>query len=286
MTEQETTPETPPEEDGTAHLFSALGKQIKALREHRGLTQRELADASHFGVDLISAIERGVRTPQPDLLVAVDPVLGAHGALSAAIPDVEKALTRTRTRHPQWYRDYAGLEAQALELHHYGNQVIHGLLQTEAYARAIFTQRQPLLSVDMVEKRVADRLSRQSVFEAWPPPQYSFIFEEAVLRRPIGGRAVHQEQLRRLLTVGALRNVRIQVMETSCEEHPNMDGAFTLLTAKNEQRVGYTEVQGFPRLITDAREVREIQARYGIMQTMALRPPASMALIEKILGEQ
>ncbi|MFD3516646.1 Scr1 family TA system antitoxin-like transcriptional regulator [Streptomyces sp. NPDC058657] len=284
--EQEATPETPSQEDGTAHLFSALGKQIKALREHRGMKQTELAAAVNFGADLISAVERGVRTPQPDLLIACEEPLQAHGTLAAAIPDVVEALKRNRTRHPQWYRDYAGLEKQALEIHHYGNQVVHGLLQTEAYARAIFTGRRPLLSEETVEKRVTDRLSRQVVLEKWPPTQFGFIFEEVVLRRPIGGREVHQEQLRRLLGAGNQRNITLQVVETACEEHPNLDSAFTLLTARNEQRVAYTEAQGHPRLITDPREVREIQDRYGIMQTLALRPDASMALIERILGDR
>ncbi|MFJ4875295.1 helix-turn-helix domain-containing protein [Streptomyces sp. NPDC088745] len=280
------TPETPSQEDGTAHLFSALGKQIKALREHRGMKQVELATAVCFGPDLVSAIERGARTPQPDFLRAADPVLGAHGALIAVIPDVEEALKRSRTRHPDWYRNYAKLEAEALEIHHYGNQVVHGLLQTEAYAQAIFTQRRPLYSEETVEKRVADRLSRQVVLEKWPPTQFGFIFEEVVLRRPIGGRAVHHEQLHRLLTLGSQRHITLQVVETGCEEHPNMDGALTLLTAKNEQRVAYTEVQGHPRLIVDPTEVREIQERYGIMQTLALRPDASMAMIERILGDR
>ncbi|MEU8889094.1 helix-turn-helix transcriptional regulator [Streptomyces sp. NPDC048442] len=284
--EQEATPETPSQEDGTAHLFRALGKQIKALREYRGLKQTELATMVQFGADLISAVERGVRTPQPELLSAAEVALDAHGALEAAIPDVVEALKRSRTRHPQWYRDYAGLEKQALEIHHYGNQVVHGLLQTEAYARAIFTRWRPLLSEETVEKRVADRLSRQVVLEKWPPAQFGFIFEEVVLRRPIGGREVHHAQLRRLLAAGSQRNITLQVIETGCEEHPNMDGAFNLLTAKNEQRVAYTEVQGHPRLIVDSREVREIQERYGIMQTLALRPDASMALIERILGDR
>ncbi|CAM5251039.1 transcriptional regulator [Streptomyces spiroverticillatus] len=267
-------------------LPDALGKQIKALREFRGMKQSELATAVRFGPDLISAVERGTRTPQPDLLLAADPVLGAHGTLIAAIPDVEEALKKSRTRHPDWYRNYAKLEAEALEIFHYGNQVVHGLLQTEAYARAIFTRWRPLYSEETVEKRVADRLSRQGVLEKWPPTQFGFIFEEVALHRPIGGREVHHEQLRRLLTLGTRRNITIQVMETACEEHPNMDGAFNLLTAKNEQRVAYTEVQGHPRLITDPAEVRAMQERYGIMQTLALRPDASLAMIERILGDR
>ncbi|MFF0746449.1 Scr1 family TA system antitoxin-like transcriptional regulator [Streptomyces sp. NPDC004111] len=284
--EQEATPETPSQEDGTAHLFSALGKQIKALREYRGMKQTELAAAVNFGADLVSAIERGVRTPQPDLLAAVDDALDAHGTFKAAVPDVVEALKKNRTRHPDWYRNYAKLEADSLELHDYSNQTILGLLQTEAYARAVFSQRRPLLDEGTIERRVADRLSRQQVFEKWPAPEFSFILEEVVLRRPIGGYDVQREQLRHLLEIGRARNVQLQVMQTERFEHCNLGSAFTLLVAKNEKHVGYTEAQGHPRLITSPQEVRELEARYAIMRTQALRPPESLAFIEKILGDR
>ncbi|MFJ2744405.1 helix-turn-helix domain-containing protein [Streptomyces sp. NPDC087440] len=279
-------PETPSQEDGTAHLFSALGKQIKALREYRGMTQVELATAVRFGPDLISAIERHTRTPQPEFLRAVDPVLRAHGTLIAAIPDVEEALKKNRTRHPDWYRNYAKLEAEALELHDYSNQAILGLLQTEDYAQAIFQRRRPLLSEETINKRVADRISRQAVFEKWPPTEFSFIIEEDVLRRPIGGRDIHHAQLRSLLKVSEMRNVHLQAASTAWEEHPNMDGAFTLIVAKNGQHVGYTEVQGHARLITDPEEVRDLEVRYAIMRSQCLRPPETVDLIMSILGDR
>jgi transcriptional regulator with XRE-family HTH domain len=284
MTEER--PERPAEVDGTAHLFSALGKQIKVLRENASMSQRELGVAAHCGEDLISAMERGVRTPQPDFLVRADELLAAGGVLKAAIEDVREAQAKARTRHPDWFRDYARAEAEAVSLHDYRNQAVPGLLQTEEYARAIFTQRQPLLDEETIEKRVADRLARQQIFERWPAPTFSYVLEEAVLQRPIGGRTVHEHQLRRLLRIGQLRTVELQVMPTDREEHPNMDGAFILLTPKGRQQVAYTEVQGYPRLITDPEEVRVFTERYGIIRSRALTPRESLALIEKTLGER
>ncbi|MEU9011000.1 helix-turn-helix transcriptional regulator [Streptomyces sp. NPDC048479] len=284
MTEER--PERPAEVDGTAHLFSALGKQIKVLRENASMSQRELGVAAHCGEDLISAMERGVRTPQPDFLVRADELLAAGGVLKAAIDDVREAQKKARTRHPEWYRDYAKLEAEAVELHYYSNQAVPGLLQTEEYARAVFSQRRPLLNEETVEKRVTDRLSRQQIFERWPSPTFSFILEEAILQRPIGGRSVHEGQLRLLLRLGRLRTVELQVMPTDRDEHPTMDGPFTLLTSKERRQVAYVEVQGYPRLITDTEEVRLITDRYGILRTQALRPRESVTLIEKMLGER
>lgn len=283
--ERERRPETPAAAEGTTGLFTALGKMLKLLRERKGLTQKEFGQLVGYGPDAVSAMERGVRVPRPELLEKADEILDAGGLLKQAIPEVKEAMKRARTRHPEWYRGYAVLEAQAVELHHYCNHAVHGLLQTEEHARAVFTKRRPLMSEETIEKRVADRLTRQQVFEQWPPPAVSYVLEEVVLDRPIAGRRAHADQLRRLLHVGSMRNVEIQIMPTEVEEHPNLGSAFNLLTPKGHQQVAYTEAQGYPRLITDTEEVRKIADRYGIMRAMALPPKESGELIEKKLEE-
>ncbi|MEV5885149.1 helix-turn-helix transcriptional regulator [Streptomyces sp. NPDC052020] len=281
--ERERRPETPAEAEGTTGLFTALGKMLKLLRERKGLTQKEFGQLVGYGPDAVSAMERGVRVPRPELLEKADEILDAGGLLKQAIPEVKEAMKRARTRHPEWYRGYAVLEAEAVELHHYSNHAVHGLLQTEDHARAVFAKRRPFLSEETIEKRVLDRLSRQQIFDRWPPPAVSYVLEEVVLDRPIGGKQVHAEQLRRLLSVSSMRNVEIQVMPTRVEEHPSLDSAFNLLTPKGHSQVAYTEAQGFPNLITDAEEVRKIADRYGIMRAMALPPRESRALIEQKL---
>jgi len=278
-------PETPAEADGTAGFFIALGKQLKVLRERKGITQKEFGDLVGYGPDAISAMERGVRTPRPEVLAKADELLDAGGLLKEVIPEVEEAMAKSRTRHPEWYRSYAGLEAEAVELHFYANHGVPGLLQTDDYARSVFAKRRPFLDEETIEKRVADRLSRQQIFERWPSPIVSYVLEEVVLDRPIGGPRVHADQLRRLLHIGRMQNVEIQVMPTGLEEHPNMDGAFNLLTPRGHGQVAYTEVQGHPRLITDPEEVRKIADRYGIMRAMALPPSESRKLIEQKLEE-
>ncbi|MFF4078779.1 helix-turn-helix domain-containing protein [Streptomyces sp. NPDC001777] len=283
--EREERPERPAESDGTAHLFRALGKQIKVLRERAGMSQRELGIATHCGEDLISAMERGVRTPQPDFLDRADDVLGAGGVLRAAMGEAREALAKARTRHPGWFRGFARVEADSVALHEYSNQAIPGLLQTEDYARAVFTKRRPLLDEQTLEKRVADRLARQQIFERWPAPTLSFVLEEVLLQRPLGGRAVHIGQLNQLRRIGQMRTVELQVMPTRLDEHPSMDGPFTLLTPKGRSEAAYTEIQGHARLITDPEEVRLFSERYGIMRAQALTPRESLMLIEKMLGE-
>lgn len=286
LSEREEEPERPVEVDGTAYLFKALGKIIKVLRERAGLQQKELAALVHVGEDLVSSIERGVRTPQPDFLENVDRALGAGGVLLAAIPDVKEALKRARTRHPDWFRKFADAESRAVALHYYEVQAIPGLLQTEAYARALFRHRRPVLDEETIEKRVADRLARQVILERWPAPTVSFVLEQSVLLRPTGGNDVHRAQLHRLLDVGSLRTVQLQVMPLDRDEHPALDSAFTLLRHKGRNEVAYTESYGHANLITDPERVRVYSERYGIIRAQALTPHESLALIEKMLGER
>ena len=278
-------PERPSEVDGTAHLFSALGKIIKVLRRNAGLSQAELAEATHCSEDLVSSVERGVRTPQPDLLLRADRALAAGGVLAAAVEDVREALARARTRHPDWFRDFAKAEAEAVALHYYEVQAVPGLLQTPSYARAVFRERRPLYDEETVEKRVADRLARQTVFDKWPATTFSFVLEMAVLNRPMGGREAFREQLRHLREIAGLRTVHLQLMPQDRTEHPGLEGSFTLLTPKGRREVAYTEIYGHSRLITDPEEVRQYTERYGIIRAQALTPHESLTAIEKMLGE-
>ncbi|WP_073948857.1 helix-turn-helix domain-containing protein [Streptomyces kebangsaanensis] len=276
------------EADGTdevADLFRALGRQVKVARERAGMSQKELGDRIGYGEETISSVERARRTPQPELLVAVDRLLACGGLLESAAEDVERAKTRRRVRHPEWFKDYARLEAEAVEICFYSTLTIPGLLQTRGYAQTIFTARRPFLDEETIERRVEARLGRQQILTRWPPPMVTAVIEESVLLREIGGRAVQREQMRHLLEVGQPRNVEVQVLPLKCQGHAGMEGPFILLTPKGKPQVGYGEFQSVNRLITDPEEVRMLAARYGSIRGQALNPAGSSALIEKLLGD-
>ncbi|WP_370375130.1 DUF5753 domain-containing protein [Streptomyces laculatispora] len=117
-------------------------------------------------------------------------------------------------------------------------------------------------------------------------PTFHFVLDESVLIRPIGGRNVHREQLQKLLHIGGLRTVQLQLMPLDRTEQPSLDGPFTLVTPKGRQQVAYLEIHTHPRLITGLEEVRVLAARYGTIQSAALTPRESLAAIEKMLGER
>lgn len=82
------------------------------------------------------------------------------------------------------------------------------------------------------------------------------------------------------------RNVVIQVMPLSRQEHAGLAGAFTLMEAKDGRRIAYTEVQGDSRVHTERHKVRGLERIYGILRAQAHTPTESLALIEKLLGER
>jgi len=228
---------------------------------------------------MVSAVERTKRLPHPEFLEKADQVLGAGGKLAAMKEDVAEA------RYPKKVRDLAKLEAEAVELGAYGNHNMHGLLQTEEYTRALFEMRRPAYNTDDIERNVAARLARQKIFERQPAPLLTFVQEEVTLRRPLGGRMVLRRQLERLLEVGQLRHVEIQVMPTDREDHAGMGGQLQLLKLKEGSAVGHWEGQLSSRVISDPKEVQILEMRYGIIRAQALTPRESLAFIEKLLGE-
>lgn len=267
-------------------LNRAVGKQLRLLRERAGLMQKDVGERLGYGPDLISALERGVRTPQREFLEAADELLDAGGLLKALIEDVERAKAKARVRHPAWFKDYARLEKSAVEINDYSCHDIPGLFQTERRIRALYEMRKPLLDEETIEERVASRLARQEILTRWPMPLISAVIDESVLRRPLGGLEVHKEQLEQLIHLARLRNVELQVMPMDRTEHAGMGGAFILLTPKGKRQVGYAETQDSAHLSTDPEDVRILAARYGSIRAQALTMQESLDLIKSMLGER
>ncbi|MBD0670723.1 transcriptional regulator [Streptomyces sp. CBMA156] len=260
-------------------IVRTIARQIQLWRERTGLTQAGLGLAIGFSEELVGKVECGQRIPTAQFLDKVDEAVNAGGMVSAFKEDL------TTARYPKKVRDLAKLEAEAVEIGAYSNSVIQGLLQTEDYTRALFTARRPLLDEETAERQVAARMSRQHVLTRWPATVFSFVQEEVTLRRPLGGRMVLRGQLERLLEVGQLRNVEIQVMPTGREDNAGIGGSFRLFEAGDGPKVAHVEVQQVSRVIAERKEVHPLEIRYGTIRAQALTPRESMAFIEKLLGE-
>lgn len=268
-----------PDDPSGSGILQVFGRQLKLFRERAGLERPEFGSVTGYSPSSIAAFEQGRRIPPPKFINKADEVLGAGGVLSTMKGEVARA------QYPAFFRDAARLEAEAVELHFYDTHVINGLLQTEEYARAVFTVRRPVLDEETIEQRLTARLSRQGIYDRRPHPVLSFVIEEAVLCRPIGGRSAMRGQLEQLLLIGQKRHVEIPVMPTDRAEHAGLAGPFTLMEMQDGQRIAYVEVQINSRLYTDRKSVRGMEVEYGIIRAQALTPGESLAFIEKLLGE-
>ncbi|MGW0734197.1 helix-turn-helix domain-containing protein [Streptomyces sp. NPDC002851] len=266
-------------DDEIASVVEAFGHQQKRWREKCGLRVAEFAEAIGYGEDQVRKVERGKRIPRPEYLDKADEVLGAQGFISDMKEEMRKA------RYPKKVRELANLEGQAVELLFYSNHTLHGLLQTREYAETLFTMQQPPYTKDQVERGIAGRLRRQSIFERTPGPAICFVLEEVTLRRPLGGRMVWKRQLERVLEVGQLPNVQIQVMPTEIERHPGMDGSIRLLKFGDGTALGRSEGAFNGRPVSDPKQLRILELRYGMIRTQAPPPLESRAIIEEMLGE-
>ncbi|WUN50743.1 helix-turn-helix domain-containing protein [Streptomyces sp. NBC_00306] len=267
------------EDDDSGAVIAAVGRQVRLWREAAGMRAADLGAAIGYGENQVYKVETGKRIPKPEFLDRADEVLGADGKLAAMKTDVAEV------RYPKKVRDLAKLEAGAVEMGAYASVVVHGLLQTEEYARALYGERRPAFSEERVERFVAARLSRQSVFGRQPAPLLTFVQEEATLRRPTGGRMVLRRQLEHLLELSSLRHVEIQVMPTETEEHAGLGGSHQVLKLSDGTAVAHNEVQLTSRLITEPKEVQILEMRYGLIRAQALTPRLSRTFIEKLAGE-
>jgi transcriptional regulator with XRE-family HTH domain len=261
-------------------MLCVFGRQLKLFRERAGMDRARLGALTGYSASTIASFEQARRIPPPKFIDRADEVLQAGGVLSASKEEVARA------QYPAFFRDAAKLEAEAVVLHVYATQAVPGLLQTEEYARAVFTMWRPQLDEEVVEQRLTARLARQEIFSRRPAPHLSFVIEEAVLLRPLGGKAVWRGQLEHLMLIAEKRNVEIQVMPLSRQEHAGLAGPFTLMEMKDGRRIAYAEVQGDSRVHTGRQRVRELERTYGTLRAQAHTPAESRALIEKLLGER
>lgn len=268
----------PEDEPGTG-VAAAFGRQLKLLRVRAGLDRAAFGKQMGYAAESIASIEQGRRIPQPKFIDRADEVLDAGGVLLA----LKEVLARAQ--YPAFFRDMARLESEAVELCAYDTLLVNGLLQTEEYTRAVMAMRRPLLDEETIELRVAARLARQDIFNRWPAPLLSFVMDESVLRRRIGGRTVLRGQLEQLVLIGHKRNVELQIMPLEHDDNAGVDGPFTVIVRKGGEQFVYAEVQGHSNLQTDRDATQLVAARYGIIRSQALSPRETLGFIEKLLGE-
>ncbi|WUL84317.1 helix-turn-helix transcriptional regulator [Streptomyces sp. NBC_00342] len=263
-----------------ASAMKLVGKLLGRFRIAAGLTQAQLADLARVQVETIASIEQGRRSLLPDLAERLDELLETKGALATAVeymPEVDLV--------PAWAEQYMDLERTALALSWYDNQVLPGLLQTEAYARAVFRNRVPAFSEEKIAIQTASRLERQEILHRAEPPTISFVIWEPVVRLQLVSDEEHVEQLRHLRACAMLPGVSLQILPLSHRAHAGLAGPFTLLETPDFQHVAYSETQRGSLLVSDPDEISILAQKYAMLRAQALSPEETLGLLDRLLGE-
>ncbi|WP_420705763.1 helix-turn-helix domain-containing protein [Streptomyces sp. LaPpAH-108] len=229
-----------------------FGAVLKSLRELAGLTQEEFARLVGYSPAYIAKIEQGKRFPPSELPERAEEALGAHGRKVLA------AAARSLTRRPglaHRFQEWAGIEEDAISLYAYECRAVPGMLQPEAYIRALFDSTPPPLSEEQIQHYVTARLDRQQLISTRVNTEFIFIIEQSVIERRIGGRKVTTQVIDHLLEVGTRRNVEIQVMPTVREDHCGVGGPMYLAETPTCQWLGCTWPRRLPASGSATRKV-------------------------------
>ncbi|MFF7335122.1 Scr1 family TA system antitoxin-like transcriptional regulator [Streptomyces sp. NPDC090306] len=259
-------------------MAALFGSRVRRLRLAAGLTQAELGERVHVVASRITQVERasGAR-PTLELARALDRALGADGLLVDLWPYVH------REAFPDWSRAFIAHSERAASIRQYAAQLVPGLLQTPAYARAVLSVGFSLRDDAHLEERVSTRLARQERLRLPDPPDLWVVLDEAVLRRPVGGWATTRAQLAHLLRAAAEARVTLQVLPFDQGEHDMIGGSLTVLDLPGSEQIAYSEGAHYGQLIEEPAEVKRFALAYDRLRAAALPPRMSLDMIRSAM---
>lgn len=212
-----------------------LGSQLRRLRESRGLTREDAGYSIRASESKISRMELGRVSFKERDVADLLTLYGVEATDRDALLGLAREANVAGWWHgygdllPGWFQTYVGLEEAATSIQTFEVQFIHGLAQTEEYARAVVAYGLPAAPHEEIERRVDLRMRRQRILACEGAPRFSAVLDEAALRRMLGGPQVMRGQLERLIELSQYPGVVLQVMPFGRGGHAAEGGAFTML---------------------------------------------------------
>lgn len=262
--------------DPGASPLDYYGFELRRYREAAGLTQKKLGDIVYCTGSLVGQIETARKLPTQEFSQRADVALGTGGLLARLHELV------MRSQLPAWFQQVAELEARAVEIGTFQTHMVHGLLQTKEYARAVLG----VLDDSDLDDRTAVRLARQRIFEKSEPPVFWMILSEAALHQEIGGPATMRGQLAHLLSFEHNPRINVQVLPFSAGAHAGLQGAFNLYRFASDPVIVYTEGYGSGHPTANPDTVKDCSLRYDHLQAAALSIKDSAELIRRVMEER
>jgi len=271
-----------------------LGKELRRLREESGHTCEHVAGLLRCSASRISRIESGEIKVRPGdvyelLELYAVPDEHRHELLEMA-KDVRREgwWQRYDDVLPKRYLTYILMESEARQIRVFEHSLVHGLLQTADYSRAI-QRTDPEAHDPQAFKRADARIARQAVLERpGEPLLLHVVLDEGALHRQVGGRDVMREQLRHLVKQATLPNVTLQVLPFGRGAHPGMAGSFSIMDFPDptDRSVGFSNIQVLgERTFERPAEIKELNLVFDQLIELALAPAETVELITQLMEE-
>jgi transcriptional regulator with XRE-family HTH domain len=257
-----------------------FGAELRHYRTQAALSQKDLAALATVSHDVISKIETGERPPAEDFPPRLDAIeeLDTRGELTRLWGHLKNSH---RQRSYGWFQPWADIEAEAKSLRWYEPLVIPGLLQTEDYARAIFTAHLNG-DADDLEERVAARLARQVALDR---AHLWCVLDEGVLHRDVGGSKVMRTQLERLVAAAEHPKVTIQVIPGAIA-HAGLLGHFVIADLDGKPPVAYLETAAEGQITDSPAVIAHVALSFDRLRAEALPWGASRDLIRRVAEDK
>ncbi|MFB7087989.1 helix-turn-helix domain-containing protein [Streptomyces sp. NPDC056296] len=252
-----------------------FGTELKRRREDAGITQVELGARVFVSGGYIGQFEQAIRKPQLDVAQRIDEALQTDGIFERLWRKLIK-----EQQFAEYFAHAAELERLATGICEWAPAVVPGLLQTPAYARAIYFASNPLSPVEYVEEMVGLRMERTQLLKDATRPVYWVLLHEAVLRVQVGPPTVMSEQLEHIVETVRSRKALVLVVPFSAGAHPQMGKLTRLMEFDDAPPTVYTEAVLSGNLLDDPAVVKRVRADYDLLRAAALAPDASLAMIE------
>ncbi|MFI0371035.1 helix-turn-helix domain-containing protein [Actinomadura sp. 1N219] len=260
-----------------APALVAFGRQMRRLREAKGVKQETIAHLTKMSGAQVSRIENGKRRASRTFVQLIDDHLEAGGSLLSLWEDLNKDGRPV----PIWF-DWPEVEADAAMLVTWQHSVIPGLVQTPAYALAILHNNQAAADA---------RIARQAILTKAPEddegsvPTYVILLNEHALVNPVGTAETMREQLEHLIEMSMLPNVTVQVVLGS-GEHDGNTGAFVIATMDDRSEVAYIETAVRPITTDDPADLSVLAKTLVALRSQALTVQMTRELIRKVVQEK
>ncbi|MGW5878076.1 helix-turn-helix domain-containing protein [Nocardiopsis terrae] len=268
-----------------------IGKTFKELRQRNGMTMQEVAEYLGRDQSSLSRFEAGIHPPRKDDVVALMDLFGVEeeSQRQATLHMVgEVSKTGWWAKHAKdasgWFMDLLWVEERAEALRLFSDAVVPGLLQTPEYAEALMKADDPCAAKQQIKRGVDLRVKRQQILDR-EGFQLSLVLDEAVIRRPVGGRQVMAVQIAHLISSAQRENLDIRVLPFSVGAHCGGAGAFRLILMPEPFPViAYIESPG-GALFVEASSADDLADRYDRLHQGSLDAQASIDFLREVEQE-